>query len=382
LHSLSSRKWRWNREHLDGLGGSCYVQSRMKIAALLPHTEVFGGVRRYIEIGNALTWRGHGFVLFTPDGKQPEWLAFRGEVRPFEAIPAEDFEVGLCSEYAILPHFERLRARARFFYFVLEGHKKERETARRGFHHLGCSEGICRRMERKYGVRCYRAPGGINPEIFHRLPKSESPAAHFDGRTEAQSASGQAHPGREIKILCYGRIYKKRKGVRQVIRAVERLSRTHPNLSLVFFDTLVGEDRRDPRPLIRTSVPHEFYLNLPQDRMAWLFSRADLFVSAERRAGWANTAAEAMACGLPVVCTPSGSRDFALHNETALLVPFAHPALLRGQIKRLVEDPELRNRLAEAGRRKISEFTWDALAGRLEGIFREVLNKANSGRIK
>jgi glycosyltransferase involved in cell wall biosynthesis len=354
----------------------------MKIAALLPHMEVFGGVRRYIEIGNALIRRGHGFILFTPAGKQPDWLAFSGEVRPFEAIPAEDFEIAICSEYSILPHFERLRAKAKFFYFVLEGHKKERETARRGYYYLGCSEGICLRMERKFRVRCYHAPGGINPEIFHRLPESEPAAAHRDGQIEAQSPPGRVDTGWEIRILCYGRIYKKRKGVRPVIKAVEKIHRKNPHLGLIFFDSLVGEDKRDPRPLIRTSVPHEFYLNLPQDQMARLFSRADLFVSAERRAGWANTAAEAMACGLPVVCTPSGSRDFAFHNETALVVPFALPALLRRQIRRLVENPELRSRLAEAGHRKISEFTWDALAERLEGIFREVLNKANSGRIK
>jgi glycosyltransferase involved in cell wall biosynthesis len=115
--------------------------------------------------------------------------------------------------------------------------------------------------------------------------------------------------------------------------------------------------------------------------MAWLFSQADLFISGERRAGWANTAAEAMACRLPVVCTPSGSRDFAVHNETALVVPFAHPFLLRRQIMRLIKDPELRHRLSEAGHRKIGEFTWDALAERLEVIFQDVLNKAYSGRL-
>ena len=345
----------------------------MKIAALLPHMEVFGGVRRYIEIGNALIRRGHRFVLFTPAGKHPDWLEFRGEVRAFEAIPVEDFEVGICSEYSILPHFERFSTKAKFFYFVLEGHKKERDTARRGFYFLGCSEGICRRTERKYKVRCYRAPGGVNPEIFYPLPKPESPTTPFGGKTEAQSISGHTHPGREIKILCYGRIYKKRKGVRQTIRAVEALYRKNPRLNLIFFDSQVGEDRLDPRPLVRTSVPHTFHLNLPQDRMAWLFSQADLFVSAERRAGWANTVAEAMACRLPVVCTPSGSRDFAIHNETALVVPFSHPVLLRRQIKRLIEDPALRERLAAAGHAKIGEFTWDALAGRLEAIFQGVL---------
>ena len=330
----------------------------MNIAALLPHVEVFGGVRRYLEMGNALIRRGHRFVLFTPAGKKPDWLDFRGEVKTYEAIPSEGFEVGICGEYSILPQFESLTAEAKFFYFVLEGHKKERTVIRLGYHFLGSSEGICRRIERKYRVPCLRAPGGINQEIFHPL---------------APPASGQPHPGREFKILCYGRIYKKRKGVRKVIKAAEKLRRKGFPLRLVFFDSLVGEDKKDPRPLIRTLVPHDFYINLPQDRMAWLFSQADIFVGAERRAGWANTAAEAMACGLPVVCTPSGSRDFAIPDETALVVPFSHPFLLARQIRRLIEDPELRERLAAAGHRKIGEFTWDALAARLEAIFHEVL---------
>ena len=346
----------------------------MNIAALLPHVEVYGGVRRYIEAGNALIRRGHRVVLFTPEGKPPDWLEFRGEVRPFEAIPEEQFEIGLCSEYSILPQFERLRAGAKFFYFVLEGHKKEKQVARSGFHYLGCSEGMCRRIERKYKVRCFRAPGGINPDIFHPLKKPDSSGPEPAPGSDVESLSRGPSPLRDFKILSYGRVYKKRKGVRRVIKAVEGLRLKNVSLRFLFFDSLVGEDRRDPRPLIRTSIPNDFYLNLPQERMAWLYSQADIFVSAERRAGWANTAAEALACGLPVVCTPSGSRDFAAPNETALVVPFTLPVFLRHQIRRLIKDPELRERLAAAGLRRIGQFTWDSLAARLETIFQGVLS--------
>ena len=328
--------------------------SRMRIAAFLPHVEVFGGVRRYLEIGNALVRRGHGFTLFTPEGKKPDWLEYRGETRPFEAVSEANFDIGLCSEYSILDQFDALKAGAKCFYFVLEGHKKEKEAARRGYLLLGNSEGICRRIERKYGLRCFRAPGGINPDIFFPLPR-DGPGAD------------------EFKILCYGRIYKKRKGIQKVVRAVEMLSKHRTQLRLVFFDSLVGKDRRDPRPLIRTSVPYEFYIDLPQNRMAWLFAQADMFVSAERRAGWSNTTAEAMACRLPVICTASGTRDFAIHEKTALIVSFSHPWFLAKQIKRLVDDPSLRRRLADAGYQKIREFTWDSLAGRLETIFRGLL---------
>lgn len=323
----------------------------MKIAALLPHVEVFGGVRRYLEIGNQFSQRGHRYVLFHPEGNRPGWLEFKGVTKPFSSLDEENFDVGLCSEYSVLPYFEKLKARVKFFYFVLEGHKQEKEVIKRDYLFLGNSEGICRRIEKKYGVSCFRAPGGVNSEFFH-------PVQREDGTDE-------------FRILCYGRVYKRRKGVRQVIRAVEGLGRKYPRIKLVLFDSLVGEDRRDPRPMIKSRVPHEFHLDLPQSRMAWLYSQAEIFVSGERRAGWSNTAAEAMACRVPVVCTRSGTRDFAVHGHTALVVPFPLASLFRRQIVRLIEDEGLRLRLAGAGYEKIQEFSWSSLVDRLEELFRE-----------
>jgi glycosyltransferase involved in cell wall biosynthesis len=121
--------------------------------------------------------------------------------------------------------------------------------------------------------------------------------------------------------------------------------------------------------MIRTSLDVEFHLNLPQERMAWLYSQADIFVSAERRAGWSNTTAEAMACRLAVVCTPSGTRDFARDGRTALVAPLPLPFLLRRRVERLARHPDLRLRLAEAGCREIGRFTWASLAEKLEGHF-------------
>lgn len=344
----------------------------MKIAALLPHVEVFGGVRRYIEIGNELVRRGHDYVLFTPTGEKPGWLEFRGRSLPFGALPGEPgFDVGLCSEYSILPQFDRLKARVKFFYFVLEGHKREREVIRRGYFFLGSSEGICRRMERKYKIRCFRAPGGINPHTFYPWPR------RVDSERPLEESPGPPRSG-EFRILCSGRLYKKRKGIHHVIQAAERLHRKFPGVRLIIFDSLVGKERHDPRSLIRTPVPCDFYINLPQERMAWLFAQADVFASAERRAGWANTAAEAMACRLPVVTTASGTQDFAFHEKTALVIPLAHSFFLYRQMKRLLLDPSLRRHLAEAGYKKIQEFTWEALAARLETIFGSILSSAQT----
>ena len=331
----------------------------MRIAALLPHVEVFGGVRRYIELGNEFVRRGHEYVLFHPMGDKPAWLEFVGQTRPLASIGEEEFDVGLCSEYSLLEEFEALRAKAKYFYFVLEGHRREKDVVRKNYIFLGNSEGLCRRLEAKYGIACFRAPGAVNPKIFYPLPDR----ARRD----------------TIIILCYGRVYKRRKGVRSAIRAVEGLYRKFPSLRLILFDSLVGSDRRDPRPLIRTRVPHDFYIDLPQGRMAWLFSQADIFLSAEKRAGWANTVAEAMACRVPVVCTRSGTRDFAFHHKTALVVPLPLPILLRRQLRKLVEDRALRSGLAEAGYERIRGFTWSALADRLLRLFEAVFLRIHVG---
>ena len=70
--------------------------------------------------------------------------------------------------------------------------------------------------------------------------------------------------------------------------------------------TMGPREREQSRPALRTRLPCEFHLNLAQADLAALYTTCDLFVSAEKRAGWNNTVAEAMACGVPVVCTPAG----------------------------------------------------------------------------
>ncbi len=325
----------------------------MRIAALLPHVEIYGGVRRYLEIGNELAKRGHYFVLFHPQGHKPEWLEFKGQVQPLSSLDKENFEIGLCSEYSLLPYYEKLRARAKFFYFLLEGHRQEKKVIKRNFYLIGNSEGMCRRIRKKYKRPCYKIAGGINPKIFYPLPK----------QTRKD----------EFRILAYGRLSKRRKGTRYVIRAVEKLYRKYPNLKLLLFDSLVGKEKKDPRPEIKTKVPYEFYLNLPQEKMAWLYSQADVFVSAEWRAGWSNTTAEAMACCLPVVCTRSGTADFAVHGQTALISSFPFPLFLRRQIEKLIKNEGLRQKLAQAGYERITVFTWQAVADNLEEIFQRVV---------
>src|SRR5262249_28351432 len=131
------------------------------------------------------------------------------------------------------------------------------------------------------------------------------------------------------------------------------------------FDTLdPATNRQDPRQGAPLPAAARFVLNPTQDELVGLYQSSHLFVAAERKAGWCNTALEALACGCALVCTRSGTADFARHGVNAL-VAWRNPWALRGAIHRLLADDALRERLSAAGPASAAPWSWSALARKI-----------------
>lgn len=322
----------------------------MKIAGILPHLYIYGGVRRYIEIGNELTARGHDFTLYTPAADPPTWIQSRSKVKTIDQVIQDSNDVAIGGSLKILPFLERANARKKIFYAVIEKIPNEKKIYQnRNLMIMANSSGLLERIQKKYRVPCLDGIGGINPDAF--FPKNVK------------------KDNNKFKIMCYGRLSRKRKGGRQVIKAVELLYKKYPRLELVLFDSITKNNEEDPFKELKTKVACRFYLNLPQKEMAGIYSGADIFVSAEKHAGWSNTSAEAMACRLPVICTTSGTKDFAIHGETALVIPNDRPKTIARAIEKLMREKNLRDKLAQNGYNKIQEFSWKKLCDKLERIF-------------
>jgi len=96
------------------------------------------------------------------------------------------------------------------------------------------------------------------------------------------------------------------------------------------------------------------------------YNSLSVFVLPSRYEGWGLPAAEAMACGAAVVCADNGgSRDFAIDGETALIVPPHQPQALADAICRLLDDDNLRKRLADAGKARAQVMSLKASASML-----------------
>ena len=108
----------------------------------------------------------------------------------------------------------------------------------------------------------------------------------------------------------------------------------------------------------------------------WLHA-FDVFVLPSLSEGLGSVLLEAMAAGVPVVGTAVGGiPELVREGESGLLVPPGEPEPLAEAILRLRRDPDLRRRLAEAGRRRAAQETPARMAREYLALYRTVLDGA------
>jgi glycosyltransferase involved in cell wall biosynthesis len=111
---------------------------------------------------------------------------------------------------------------------------------------------------------------------------------------------------------------------------------------------------------------------LPTEELACAYARADLVVYPSSAEGFGFPPLEAMAVGTPVVasnlsCLPE------VCGEAALLVDPSDGRALGEALSAALDNFELRNRLVEAGRRRVAAFTWQRCAEQTLAVYRDVV---------
>jgi GT2 family glycosyltransferase len=116
------------------------------------------------------------------------------------------------------------------------------------------------------------------------------------------------------------------------------------------------------------------YVERPSDaEVIGLLREATVFVQTSRHEGFCLPILEAMAAGVPVVCTDAdGNRDFC-EDGVNCLMPEPEAAAVAHAIARLLADPALRERLAAAGRETAERYRWAERGSRELSAFFESL---------
>ncbi len=147
------------------------------------------------------------------------------------------------------------------------------------------------------------------------------------------------------------------KDVATLRRAVELLARATPDRTLEL--VVVGGRAPLERLGERARIRHLPYLDTPE-ALARLHRAADLYVHAAWEETFCLGAAEALACGTPVVAAGTGGlAEVVDHGRTGLLSAPERPEELASSIGRLLDEPETRARMgasaAEAAGRRFDQ---------------------------
>ena len=148
------------------------------------------------------------------------------------------------------------------------------------------------------------------------------------------------------------------------IRALEICRARHPDLEVVLFGPTSS----------RKGIPSWMVdrKNVSEEDLVKIFNQSKIYLCSSLAEGFAFPPAEAMACGCAVVSTDCGGiREYAVPEVNALLSPPKDPQALAKNILRLLEDNDLRVRLARRGYEQIQKFTWNKAVTKLEEVLRQ-----------
>ena len=154
---------------------------------------------------------------------------------------------------------------------------------------------------------------------------------------KASAAAARAALGikQEEAIAVFVGAFSERKGVLRVVEAAEQVE----GLKLI----LIGKGEQKPvsdRILFSGTVPH--------GEIVTYLNAADMFVLPTLAEGCCNAIVEALACGLPVVSSDLPFNDDILTNNNSLRIDPNDIDAIAEAMKKLKEDPALRQKMAEA----------------------------------
>lgn len=159
---------------------------------------------------------------------------------------------------------------------------------------------------------------------------------------------------RQKKIVNFCRI-STQKNLELLVKAFLRLHKDYPEYELYIYGDAVGNGiegyLEKIKGIIKTKdTDHRIHLLKGRNDIHEIIRDYAMFVSSSDFEGMSNSMIEAMAIGLPVVCTDcpaGGARAVIKDHENGLLVPVRDVERMYKAMKEIIENPELANRLSQ-----------------------------------
>jgi glycosyltransferase involved in cell wall biosynthesis len=169
-----------------------------------------------------------------------------------------------------------------------------------------------------------------------------------------------------------------------VVRAFAEVQRTFPDARL----DLVGGGplERDIRSLVSNMKLRgvSFKGVAAHHEIGRFYEQADIFINASRIDNMPVSVLEAFAAGTPVVSTePEGMHYVVEHGRTGLLSPMGDASALARNVIRVLQDPDLAERLVANARQELQRYSWPVVREQWLKVYRALASgELASGEMK
>lgn len=213
------------------------------------------------------------------------------------------------------------------------------------------------------------------PEHVLVVPNAIDPAVLQDPGEEERERVRERYQIRGRFVLYAGNI-KPHKNLERLVRAFARLRRRPglDDLKLLFIGQEIGRYGQLRRAVEEAGVRHEvrFFGFVPDATLAALYRLASVFAFPSLYEGFGLPPLEAMACGTPVVTSRLSSLPEVVGDAALLVDPYDEEDIADG-LERVLVEPGLGERLAQAGRARVAAFSWERSVRAIHDVYLQVL---------
>jgi D-inositol-3-phosphate glycosyltransferase len=214
-------------------------------------------------------------------------------------------------------------------------------------------------------------PPGVDISHFYPIPDDE--AKEYIGI-----------PPCEKMLLFVGRI-EPLKGLDTLIEAISHMRQSDIRVCL----TVIGGDPGASPETINSEMARlqslcekyslkdlvAFLGKRGQATLPYYYSAAEAVVVPSHYESFGMVALEAMACGTPVVASQVGGLAFLVQDGvTGYTVPVNEPLALADRLTRLVNDPDLKQRMGENAAKLAREYRWENIATKILRVYQQTLH--------
>lgn len=165
-----------------------------------------------------------------------------------------------------------------------------------------------------------------------------------------------------------------RKGVHYLLRAFAELNLPKSEL------LLVGSISDEIKPFFKKySGKFRWTGHISHKELYKYYSGSSVFVLNSIEDGFGMVMAQAMACGLPAICTTNtGGPDVVREGKDGFIIPIRDVEVLKEKLVYLYENPEICRQMGQSAKDRVSQgFTWDDYGNKIVREYERILYKSS-----